>query len=213
MSVEYIDLTPTSRLSIEPDPVPLDPRKDECVTGCYTPPSWWGHPTYGPEPRWDFPGNLVEADNRLYDRTSWEPDRGVGRWAWTFYGVLVERHGSTYWYCDRTAFDNMVGGEFTREMQHDIITADRLAYEKFLNGEARIITLQRKATFKRITRRYHEKHEDLLEVWEDIASIGDIYLDDRDGPAQVALDYFPLRKKELTVVHAMIDSTQKGPFT
>jgi hypothetical protein len=211
LSVDYIDLTERSRLAIEPDPVPLDPRRDECITGCYTPPSWWGNPTYGPEPRHDFPGPIVEADNRLYDRTSFDAERGVQRWAWTFYGILVERHGGTYWYCDRQAFENMIGGEFTRALQHDIIEADRQAYERYLNGEARIITLQRKATFKRITRRFHEKQKELPEVWEDVASVGDIYLAERESVAQVAWDYFPLQKKERTIVSAMIDAERKDP--
>ena len=206
MSVEYIDLSATSRLAIMPDPVQLDPRQDECVTGCYTPPNWWGHPNHdGPLPKFDHPGNIVEADDHLWESNALDPAMNVTRWSWMFYGVLVERHENTYWYCDRQAFDNMIGGEFTREVQHDIITADRLAYERYVRNEAVIVTLQRKATFKRVTRRYHEKHEDLLEVWEDIASVGDVYLDERDGPAQLALDYFPLHRKERAAVCAMID--------
>lgn len=202
--MEFIDLTNKSRLKIDTDPVPLNPRLDECVTGCYTPPSWWGHRVDGPEPKFDFPGNLVVADDKLFDESSWIPERKVQRWAWANYGILVERHGATYWYCDEQMFRTMIGDDFSREMQAAVIQADRLTYKRYLDGDARMLTLQRKATFKRVGKGF----PDLIETWEDVQSHGDLYFDEDDTPAQAALDYFHLSKKEEAVISAMIDSAK-----
>jgi hypothetical protein len=214
---DVIELTDRTRLVITPDPVPLDVRDPEvCITGCYTPPSWWGHPTEGPAALHDFPGNIVEADDRLWADDSWEPERAIKRWAWSFYGLELQRHGATYWYCDRNMFDSLHGGEFTREVQSEVIRSEREDYRRYVDREARIVTLQRLARFRRTTRKYHEHHQDLLEVWETIASVGDTYLDPSYTEADVAFECFTphLTKKELTIVTAMIDSqrTERGPY-
>lgn len=205
--VDYVDITPTSRLMIDADLTAPDPRLDECVTGTYTPPNWWGAPQDGPLPKFEFPGNLAMAHSRLYDPRSWAPERRVQRWAWANFNLHVECHGMTYWWCDQAMFETMVGGEFTRDMQEQIIGADVREYERWDRGEARVITLQRKGTFKRLTKRRVSGLPDLYEVWEDITSEGNLYLADYT-PGQAALDFFAdtLTKKELAVVTAMIDN-------
>jgi hypothetical protein len=205
--MDYVDLTPTSRLVIDTDPDAPDPRADDCVCGAYTPRNWWGGIADGPLARFDFPGDLASAHERLYDARSWTPERKVQRWAWANFNIVVERHDTTYWWCDRAAFDAMVGGEFTRERQADVIGADVRAHTRWARGEARLITFQRKATFKRVTKRWVPGADDLFKVWEDIRTEGNVYLDDYT-PGRAALDFFPdlLTKKELTVVTAMIDS-------
>lgn len=207
---EYIDLTKHARLVIDNDPAPLNPRRDmnECITGCYTPPSWWGHPTEGPPALFDHPGNIVEADDRLYRTGRLEPESVVLRWSWMMHGIAMKRFGETYWYCDRNMFEHLHGGDFDRSIQEAVIDAEHEAYELWLRGEARLLTFQRKATFKRVTRRFHEKQEELLEVWEDIAAVGDVYLSTEYSVAWAALDNFyeSMHRKERAIVSAMIDS-------
>jgi predicted nucleic acid-binding protein len=205
---DVIELTDRTRLVITPDPVPLQVRDtDTCITGCYTTPSWWGnYQEQGPPPLHDFPGNLAEADDKLWDRTE-EPDWAIRRWAWAFYGLELQRHGPTYWYCDANAFHSLHGGEFTREAQAEVIRSEREDYRRYIEGEAKIVTLQRLARFRRTTRKYHEHHQDLLEVWETIDSVADTYFDVRYTAADVAYESFyqHFTKKELTIVTAMID--------
>lgn len=206
-----IELNDRTRLVVVPDPVPLEVRNaDLSITGCYTPPSWWGHRTEGPPALFDHPGNIVVADDRLSDLASWEPDRDVRRWSWLFYGIELVRFGSTYWYCDSNQFAQLHGGEFTREAQRDVIEGEHFEYERYKSGEAKIVTLQRQARFRRTTRKYHEHHQDLLEVWENVASVSDIYLDPQMTEMHVAFEFFytHLTKKELTIITAAIDESR-----
>lgn len=203
-----IELNDRTRLVVIPDPVPLDLRTtDLSITGCYTPPSWWGHRVEGPPPLFDHPGNIVEADDRLWHADAWEPDRDIRRWSWMFYGLELQRHGATYWYCDANAFADLHGGEFTREAQAEVITEERERYRAFTAGEAKIVSLQRLARFRRTTKKYHDHHRDLLEVWETIASSSDEYLSPEHTEFDVAFEqFFPdLSKKELTIVTAALD--------
>jgi hypothetical protein len=211
--VDVIHLTNHSRIAVYQDPVPNDPRREECITGCFTPMTWWGRFTEGPRPVHEYPGNLGHADEMLYRTGQWEPDAVVARWSWTFHGLDLHRYGATYWFCNRQAFETLHGGEFSRENQRAVIEAEHALYERYERGDAMIVTLQRLAQFKRVTRRYHEKQKELLEVWEDVASVADVYLDSNYTEAHVAFENFHdvLHKKERTVVHAMIDSQQRGP--
>lgn len=207
-----IELNDRTRLVVIPDPVPLDVRNAEvCITGCYTPPNWWGHPMQGPLPLHDFPGNIVEAEDKLGDADGLEPDRVLRRWAWSFYGLELQRIGSTFWYCDRHMFDTLHGGPFTRKAQAEVIQSEAEDYRRFVDREAKIVTLQRLARFRRTTRKYHEHHQDLLEVWENIDSISDVYLGPEHTEFDVAFEHFygDLSKKELTIVTAAIDE-QRG---
>ena len=203
-----IELNDRTRLVVTPDSVPLQVRDaDVCITGCYTPPSWWGRNVEGPLPLHPFPGDLARADEKLEDLASWEPSRDVSRWAWLFHGVVLQRFGATYWWCDQTAFNTLHGGEFTREVQENIIASEHQDYERFISGEAKIVSLQRLARFRRTTRKYHDHHQDLLEVWETVESVSDQYLDAQDNEFDVAFEHFHhhLTKKELTIVTAAID--------
>lgn len=206
-----IELNDRTRLVVSPDPVPLEVRTPETsITGCYTPPSWWGRHVEGPPPLFDHPGNIAEADSKLTDRSSWEPEQAVRRWSWAFYGIELIRFGSTYWYCDANQFAQMHGGDFTREVQTDIIRGEVEDYRRYTAGEAKIVTLQRLARFRRTTRKYHEHHQDLLEVWETVASSHDTYLDPQNTEFHVAFEefYTYLTKKELTIVTAAIDEAR-----
>jgi hypothetical protein len=205
LMVEFIDITKSSRLKIEADPVPLNPRMDECVTGCWTPQTAWYPYIDGPYEKFQFPGNLELAHERA--RNTSDPEGTMRRWAWANFHILVERHERSYWFCDQAMFETMIGGEFSKELQHDIIAADVYAYQRYERGEAQIVSLQRKATFKRVGKRVAYNDIDLLELWEDVSSIGDTYLDDYSA-AQCALDHFPLDKKELTIITAMIDEAR-----
>lgn len=209
--VDYIDLTPTSRLQVDVDPVPLDPRKDECVTGTFTPIVQWTHWVDGPENKFEFPGDLQAAHDRLYQPSRWASEARVVRWAWANFDTLVQRHGSTYWWCDRAMFDTVIGGEFSRGAQAEVIDADRREYDRFLAGDARQITLQRKSVFRRISTRWSADQQELLEVWEDVDAVADVYLDEDNTVAQFAFDNFTFQRKELATIHAMIDSERTLP--
>jgi hypothetical protein len=205
---EYLELTPRLRVAIVPDLDPRDVRvSGESITGTYTPPNLWGHPAQGPLPLYDFPGDIVDADVRLFDNTSWDAERGIQRWAWLAYGLELQRHGGTYWYCDRTMFDHLHGGDFTREAQADVIRSERLEYQRWCDGEARFLSLQRRASFRRVTKKYHDHLPELMYVWEDIESVGDIYFDDSWTPVDVTHEYFYdlLRPSERAVLQAMLD--------
>lgn len=199
---EVVELTERARLVIEADPVPMDPRREEVICGTYTEPHWWAARREGTSPTHDFPGNIVEAVNRLRD-----PEH-VERWARVFYGILIQKVGDTYWYCDQAKFHEIVGGEFSIERQADVIRAEVREYEHYENGDARIVCLQRLARFRRTTRKYVDLHQDMLEVWETVESVCVAYIDDVVySVAQIAMDYFfpSMNRKEQTIVTAMLD--------
>lgn len=206
---DVIELTSKTRLVIGQEPNPQSPRiEGECITGTYTPPSWWGHPTEGPSPLYDHPGNIVEADDKLAPLMEDEPYAAVSRWSRANYGVEVVRLGETYWYCDRHMFDELHGGEFTSEVQRAVIAAEAEAYQAYLRGDARFIAFQRLAHFRRTTKKYHEKQEDLLRVWEEIDTLRDVYLDEGYSVADAANEYFfsLMNQRERAVLTAMLDS-------
>ncbi len=208
---KVIELNNRTRLVVTPDPAPRDVRDaDTCITGCYTPPSWWGHRTEGPAPLFDHPGNIVLADNKLDAPDSWLPERNVQRWSWSFYGLELQRFGATYWYCDENQFNLLHGGPFTRAAQREVIEQEHTLYEHYRTGESKIVTLQRLAHFRRATKKYHEHHQDLLEVWENVASSHDVYLDAENTAFTVAFEdfYTYLSKKELTIITAAIDESR-----
>lgn len=204
---EVIELTKHSRLVIAQDVNPMDPRvPGDVICGCYTPPwdALWGFNQEGPAPLYDFPGNLVEAVEKFERQMD---DELLERWAWAAHGLVVQRHGKTFWYCDANVFERLHGGPFDKENQEAVIAAEVTEYERFLRGDARVVTLQRLAQFKRVTQKFHDKQEDLLEVWENVAYQGDVYFDPQYDAVEVAYDYFfaQMTRREQAVLTAMVD--------
>lgn len=207
---EVIDLTKHARLVVAPDPNPSNPREyGAVITGTYTAPwaATWGRSVEGPPALYDHPGRLVEAVEHFEDTVVDRVDEAIERWSWVTHGLVIRRWENTYWYCDRNMFEHLYGGEFDRDNQLAVIESEHSEYESYVRGDARVVTFQRLARFKRVTRKYHEKQEDLLEVWENVAYIGGSYLDDTYGPAEVAFEYFfaEMSRKEQAVVTAMVD--------
>lgn len=211
MMEEVIELNDRTRLVVQADPVPLNPRyPDLCITGCYTPPRGWAREE-GPLPLHAFPGDIAEAHEMFGDLGWLEPDRLMRRWAWIFHGLELQEHAGTYWFCDETTFAQLHGGEFTREAQREVIASEREDYRRYIDKETKIVSLQRLARFRRTTKKYHEHHQDLLEVWETIDSISDMYLEPSHTVGDVAFEafYTHFTKKELTIITAMLDE-QRG---
>jgi hypothetical protein len=204
---EVIELTKHARLVIAPDPNPIDPRvPGDVICGTYTPPwdALWGFATEGPAPLYEFPGRIVEAVEKFEREFD---DELLERWAWVTHNRVVHRHGRSFWYCDENMFNHLHGGPFDRENQAAVIEAEAAEYEAFIRGDARVVTFQRLAQFKRVTRKYHEKQEDLLEVWENVAYVGDVYFSVGYSAADVAYDQFfgAMTRKEQAVLTAMVD--------
>lgn len=198
-----------TRLTITPDAEPLNPRTDiQTPVGFFMPTIGWQERD-APPAIYAFPGDLDDAHDRLWDwdRTL-DPEHTVARWALCMYGTVLIHKGSGYWFCDRVTWDNIIGTEWNEENQRSVIASEIHAWERYRRSEAVIVTLERRATFKRITRSRVDE-SDLLHVWEKVADVGDIYVEDYgDSFIQVAADHFADRfsKKERTMMQAALDS-------
>lgn len=207
---EHIELIRHSaRLTITPDAEPLNPRTHiQTPVGCYRPLTAY-RPFDGPPMIYSFPGDLEDAHDRLWDyERTLDPEHLVARWAHCMYNTVLVHKGGAYWYCDRTTWDNIVGREWNDENQAEVIAQEIAAWERYRRSEAKVVTLERRATFKRITRsRVNES--DLLHVWEKVDDIGDIYVEDYGNSyIRVAADHFAhhFNKRERTVMQAALDS-------
>jgi hypothetical protein len=212
--MDVIELVRNStRITITPDAEPLNPRTDmQTPVGCYRPLTAY-RPFDSPPMIYPFPGDLEEAHDRLWDyERSLDPEHLVARWAHCMHDhVLVHRAGA-YWYCDRTTWDNIVGREWNDKNQAEVIAYEIQAWERYRRGEAQVVTLERRATFKRITKARVDE-SDLLHVWERVDDIGDIYVDDYDGSyIRVVADHFAnhLTKRERTVITAALDEEKSS---
>lgn len=206
---EVIELTKGSRLVVAQEPNPMNPRvPGDVICGTYTP-AWnsvWSQRVDAPIPLYDFPGRIVDAVDQLVDKVD-DADAAIERWGWLNFEHVIQRHGQTYWYCDRNTFDHLHGGPFDRENQASVIESEVREYEAYLRGDARVVTFQRLAQFRRVTRKFHEKQDDLLEVWENVDYVGDVYFDPSYDAVEVAYEHFfsAMTRKEQTILTAMID--------
>lgn len=207
---EHIDLVRNAtRLTITPDAEPLNPRTDvQTPVGCYRPLTAY-RPFDGPPMIYSFPGDLEDAHDRLWDyERSLDPEHAVAEWGHKEFGLVLIHRAGAYWFCDRTAWDNVVGREWTDDNQTEVIEQEIRAWERYRRGEAQMVTLERRATFKRITRSRVDE-SDLLHVWERVDDIGDIYPEDYGNSyVRVAADHFAhhFNKRERTMVQAALDS-------
>lgn len=197
-----------SRLVVEPDFNPLNPRVHMESPCGVLPGQIWNRDL---PILYEFPGDLTRAIEYLMD---WDrpldPEHNVQRWAWSYYGLHVERVDRDWWFCDREQFDAMIGKPFTRENQAEIVKQEATAWRRFADGEAVTVSLERRATFKRVSNSRVDA-KDLLHIWEPVrdGQIGDVYLEDYEGSvAQVAADHFAhlLNNDERAVIQAMTDS-------
>ena len=210
-----IELTKNSRLVVETDIAPLPVRNEgEHITGTYTPHSWWGHSAEGPDETFSFPGDIERADRELFDGSAINAERNIQRWAWLAHGLHLQRVGATYWFCDRAAFEELHGGEFSRENQRSVISDEVSIYTRWLNREAKVITLQRFARFRRTTTRWAENLTDVYEFWEPVKSVADVYLDDNVyTPAAVAHENFwdYMTPREKSALAGLLDAERALP--
>lgn len=187
----------------------MNPRvPGDVICGTYTP-AWdalWSRRMDAPAALYDFPGRIVEAVDHLSERID-EADAAIDRWGWLNHERVIKRHGDTYWFCDRNTFEHLHGGPFNRENQEAVIDSEVREYEAYLRGDARVVTFQRLAQFKRVTRKFHDKQEDLLSVWENVDYVGDVYFDPSYDAVEVAYEHFfsAMTRKEQAILTAMID--------
>lgn len=203
----HIRVSKKTRLTITPDAEPLNPRTQiECVTG-YFRPLTAARPFDGPPSLHNFPGPLEMAHERLWGYHYVEQEKDVVRWARINYGLALIFDDAGYWFADRSAWNALVGTEFSIEHQTALISHDISAWRRFVDKRAEVVTLERRATYRRITpSRVNE--DDLLHVWEPVDSISDVYLDDYGSYARVATDHFAheFSHKERTIFAAMLDA-------
>jgi uncharacterized protein YktA (UPF0223 family) len=198
-----------TRLTITPDAEPLNPRTDiQTPVGCYRPLTAY-RPFDGPPAIYSHPGNLEDAHDRLWDyERSLDPEHLVTRWSQATFGIVMVHRSGAYWFCDRTTWDLLVGREWTAENQAEVIAHEIAAWERYRRNEAEVVTLERRATFKRISpSRVNE--DDLLHVWEKVEDIGDVYVEDYGNSyIRVAADHFGhlFTKRERATMQAALDS-------
>jgi hypothetical protein len=209
---DTIDLIPNhTRLVIHPDADPLNPRVDsDTPVGCYRVLTTH-RPFDGPPEVHRFPANLEDAHDNLWDyERQLDPEHVVARWARTFYNTAIVHDGFNYWWCDRKAWDMLVGAEWTLERQYEIIRHEIDSWQRYSRGEAVIVALERRATFKRVTPARVDESE-LLHVWERVDDIADIYLADYNESAiEVAAAHFThlFGRRERAVVQAALDEAK-----
>jgi hypothetical protein len=208
--VEIIEVIPNkTRVVIQPDADPLNPRTDiESPVGCYHPDNlYW--PLQVPPPVYEAPSGLREAHERLWDDARpLDPERLVTRWASIHYGLAMEWDLGSYWFCDRLGWDMLIGREFSVENQREVIHHEVEAWKRYCRNEAKIVTLERRSTFKRVKPSKTDE-SDLLHVWEKVDDIADVYLDEYGGSwARVVTDHLNhmFTNKERTVFQAILDS-------
>jgi hypothetical protein len=209
-SMEIVELVRHStRLTITPDAEPLNPRTDiQTPVGCYRPLTSY-RPVDEPPAIYAFPGDIEDAHDRLWDyERSLDPEHAVAEWSKDTFGIVLVHRSGAYWFCDRTTWDNIVGREWNEDNQREVIAHEIAAWERYRRSEAQVVTLERRATFKRISpSRVNE--DDLLHVWERVEDIGDIYVEDYGNSyIRVAADHFGhlFTKRERATMQAALDS-------
>jgi hypothetical protein len=208
---DMVQLTKSARLVIAPDPLPSNPRTTgDRVTGVYTPPyaALWGFNVEGPPALYDYPGRIVEAFDLYSQELGIERAAEIlARWSMIHHGLVLRRINNSFWFCDRNMFEHLIGGPFTAEMQAEVIEQEATEYRMYEEGEANVVTFQRLAKFKRVTPKLNNAQDDLLEVWENVEFIGNVYFDPIYDAVDVAYEYFygSMTRREQAVLSAIID--------
>jgi hypothetical protein len=201
-------LSRKTRLTITPDAEPLNPRTDiQTPVGCYRPLTSY-RPVDEPPAIYSHPGNLEEAHDRLWDyERTLDPEHLVQRWSVAMFGIVLIHRSGAYWFCDPITWDDLIGREWTPDNQREVITHEINAWDRYRRGEAQVVSLERRATFKRITPSRVDE-DDLLHVWEKVDDVGDIYVEDYGNSyVRVAADHFAhhLSKRERATIQAALD--------
>jgi len=154
-TIETLRLDETHRVLVKADDSPTCPRGDwEMATGALT--VRGDSRTMDVPALYGFPGNLRDADERLYGLrrpSGWGAEDAVIRWARIFHDIELEYVDGTYWWVDPTKFANewKPVGTFhgtplytfdaahrlitAAEAQHHIIEGERATYQQWAAGE------------------------------------------------------------------------------
>jgi hypothetical protein len=206
-TVETIDLTETSRLRVEVDDSPENPRKDwDMATGFVKIEGRGDSRVIDVEPVHDSPIPIVDAHERLatyrtQPRFSANEDL-VERWARIFHGMHIEydsEHGG-YWFVSPTFQEENQPFELkdhdTLAWQAEVIKGDRETYRQWADAEVYGVILERLETWAKIPKKGLQLIAETREEWEEVDSLWGCYLDDDYTAQVVAEGHFGLTEEE-----------------
>ena len=191
--MDIIEMTPTSRLTIEQDTDAQNPREDwDMITGTLTIEAPWNRNTVFSVHT--FPGDIADAQYRLNS-----DDIAVLRWARVFHLITLDYSEGTYWWADPEQMtanwpELIQGSSEYVEKESEVIKQEQAVYQTWCDGEVYVVSLDRKFEWIKVT----EPTEDTesREEWEPIESLGGCYLDDTYTAQAVALESFTLTDPE-----------------
>lgn len=187
---DTIEITPTTRLRIEADICPENPRVSD---------DWWltGYvniPGRGDSHYIEVPDVFGDHLDIAYAHERFLDEDVTERWARIFRGAHIEydaEHGG-YWFVDGPS-------AFTLDKQAEIIESERKTYQQWCDGEVAVVVLEREIRYVRV--------DDIgthgtITRWEEEDSLGGCYLDDDYTAEQVALEQFNLNEEERAALEA-----------
>jgi hypothetical protein len=173
--MHVLDLTPRCRIVADIDPEPENPRTTDLTpVGVFCPLDNWMDRT--PE-LYRFPGNISRAHETFNTFDFYAQDR-VARWAWAFFGIHVHFDGVRYWFVDAAAYRALISEDLSRDRQIECVDRARGEWHRYAADPAWRVHLERRATFRRATKKWNTSLNDLIHVWERVSEpIGSLYLD------------------------------------
>lgn len=202
MTVDTIDLTPTSRIRVEYDQSPENPRGEwHFITmfvnaaGFYS--SRWEEVDSNLDA--DLGDGIAHADDRLYDlgRSKWSRSHGAGenaviRWARIFHDTtLVYNDGGQYhrgyWFVPREQMlanwpDLVPGTEEYVAKEREIIEQDERVYLAYVGGEVYVVMLERLVTWEPVAPGLDTAFlgtNPTINTWVEVEAMHGIYTGDR----------------------------------
>lgn len=221
--VEKIKLTKNARLVVVHDTDALCPRGDwHLLTGFVKIPGRGDSRLSDVPEVWDPPLPILDAHERILDRSRVTQEGDVQRWARVFHGLSIvydSEHGG-YWFvagADASSYATDVDVENRAlfrdnfpdlvpctqahlDKQDEVIDQERETYRQWADGEVYGVVLQRRARWIRVDSNdepvFLVDGDLSRETWEDVDSIWSCYLDDTYTAKVVADEHFDLTKKE-----------------
>lgn len=221
---EYIEITPISRLRVEPDDSPQCPRGDWHMLTGFVKIADRGDSRLMDVPAvHDAPIDIVDAYQRYQELPGWDWIERTERWARAFHGLVVEydhEHGGFWFVAGADAattqtevddysralfYDNwpelVPGSAEHLAKQAEVIEQEQETYRQWADGEVYGVILERSSLWAKLSAdgsTILQGEGTVMETWEqaDDGAIWGCYLDDEYTAQAVALEHFELTDDE-----------------
>lgn len=202
---ETIQLTETSRLTIEPDEDAANPRIENSTCVGFVKIHGRGDSRFI-----DVPAGIEDVHNIADAQSRIERERDVIRWARIFHGLRIEydaTHGG-YWWVSMPHYwgPDLPHEPLSSDRQAEIMANEQRAYQQWADGEVCGVILERAKTYAHLPVKSHTDATGLVldytkpkitVEWEQADALWGCYLDDEYTAQSVALENFALTEDEL----------------